>query len=462
MGQVGTDKMNFIQKLIDAWKTDTLMQKVIRNTGYLFSSNTVAMVLGAGQGILAALLLGPTGYGVLGLVITLATSMNRLFSFRMGEIVIKYAGQDLATDNQHRAAAVVKAAFFAEATTTILAYIILVVTAPWTALIFVKDASVTPWIIIYGASLLFNLVNETSTAVLQLGNHYRSQAMVNLSQSIITALFIVIAYFRHGTVYDVILAYLLGKAVNGTGIFIIAIRKMGDLFGAKWWKAPMSSIEQPMEMIRFAITTNLSGTINLVIRDSDILWVGLFLDTTASGYYKFATAMMNVMLMPITPFISTTFPEISRSVAKRTWGVLKRLLIRTSGIAAAWTGACMVGVLVFGQWLLSLVSEGEYLPSFPLVLILIVGYGIANILFWNRPLLLAFGKARFPLLVTFFVGAAKIILMVLLVPVYGVNGMAWLMSGYFILSVGIIASRGIHMVFSAHAEDHKTIQVGAA
>ena len=286
--------------------------------------------------------------------------------------------------------------------------------------------------------------------------------MVNLAQSIVTALFIAIAYFRHGTVYDVMLAYLLGKAVNGTGIFIVAIRKMGDLFGAKWWKAPLSLIEQPVEMIRFAITTNLSGTINLVIRDSDILWVGLFLNTTASGYYKFATAMMNVMLMPITPFISTTFPEISRSVARRAWGELKRLLIRTSGIAATWTGACMVGVLIFGQWLLSLVSEGKYLPSFPLVLILILGYGTANVLFWNRPLLLAFGKPRFPLLVTFFVGAAKIILMILLVPIYGVNTMAWLLSAYFILSVGIIAGRGIHMVLSAHAEDQKSVQVGAA
>ena len=122
----------------------------------------------------------------------------------------------------------------------------------------------------------------------------------------------------------------------------------------------------------------------------------------------------------------------------------------------------MVGVLVFGQWLLSILSEGAYLPSFPLVIILILGYGTANVLFWNRPLLLAFGKPRFPLLVTFFVGAGNIILMILLVPVYGVNAMAWLMSAYFILSVGIIAARGIRMVFKEHALDQKNLSVGAA
>ncbi|MBI9051221.1 MAG: oligosaccharide flippase family protein [Anaerolineaceae bacterium] len=454
--------MNPVQKLIQGWKADALMQKVIRNTGYLFSSNTIAMILGAGQGILAAILLGPAGYGTLGLVITLATSLNRLFSFRMGELVIKYAGQDLAINNQQRASAIVKTAFLAEATTTILAYIILVLTSPWTAALFIKDATVTGWIAIYGLSLLFNLVNETSTAVLQLGNHYRSQAMVNLTQSVVTALLIVIAFFRQGSVFDVMMAYLLGKAINGTGIFLIALSKMKSMFGEEWFKAPLRLIEQPLTMARFAISTNLSGTINLVIRDSDILWVGLFLNPTASGYYKFAIAMMNVMLMPITPFISTTFPEISRSVAKRTWGVLKGLLIRTSSLAAIWTGACMLGVLLFGHWALSILKDGLYLPSFGLVLILILGYGIANILFWNRPLLLAFGKPNFPLIVTFLVGLGKVLLMVFLIPIYGVNAMAWLMSAYFIVSVGIIAVKGIKLVYSAHAEDNKLLQPGAA
>ena len=422
------------------------MQKVIRNTGYLFSSNTIAMVLGSAQGILAALFLGPAGYGTLGMVIALATSMNRLFSFRMGELVVKFGGQDLAIGQQRRAAAVVKAAFISEATTTIFAYILLVVTAPLSAKWIIKDPTVTSWIVIYGVSLLFNLVNETSTAVLQVGNHFRSQAMVNLMQSIATALLIVVAFFSHGSVFDVMLAYLVGKAINGIGIFIIAMRKMSSIFGEKWWQAPFNLIEKPWSMIRFAISTNLSGTINLVIRDSDVLWVGFFLTTEAGGYYKFATAVMNVLLMPITPFISTTFPEISRSIVKKEWAALKKLLSRTSLIATVWTGACTVGLLLFGRWGLSILKHGIYLPSFPVILILLLGYGMANILFWNRPLLLALGHPNYPLLITFSFGLIKILLMFTLVPLFGVNSMAWLMTGYLSLSVVIVAARGLLIV----------------
>lgn len=455
--------MNFVQKLIQSWKADVLMQKVIRNTGYLFSSNTIAMVLGSAQGILAAIFLGPAGYGTLGMVIMLASSLNRFFSFRMGELVVKFGGQDLAVGNRQRAAAIVKVAFLSEAATTILAYIILVLTAPLAAKWIIKDTSVIGWIAIYGLSLLFNLVNETSTAILQLGNHYRSQAIINLVQSIATALLIVIVFLRHGTVFDVMIAYLIGKAINGLGIFLIAMSKMKSIFGQDWWRASLRLIEKPRSMARFAISTNLSGTINLIIRDSDVLWVGFFLTPVAAGYYKFAAGMMNVLLMPITPFISTTFPEISKSIARREWAILRKLLTRTSGIAAVWTGACTIGVLVAGRWGLSILKNGVYLPSFEVILILMLGYGVANILFWNRPLMLAFSKPNYPLLVTFVFGAAKIILMFLLVPIYGVYGMAWLMSGYFVFSIGLIAMRGFSLMRSAQNQDALTppIQSGS-
>jgi O-antigen/teichoic acid export membrane protein len=148
-------------------------------------------------------------------------------------------------------------------------------------------------------------------------------------------------------------------------------------------------------------------------------------------------------LMPIAPFITTTFPEISRSVPLRQWQQLRRLLKRTTLIAAAWTGACAIGVLALGRPLLSLLKHGEYLPSYPAILILLVGYGIANILFWNRPLLLAFGNSRYPLRVNFFTGVVKTGLMFMLVPPFGYLVQAAILSGYLAVSVAVIVGRGL-------------------
>lgn len=425
------------------WNEDHVLGGVIKNTGYLFSSNTIAMGLSSVQTLLATLLLGPASYGVLGLITSYASSINRLLSFRMGELVIKHAGGQLALGNKTHAAAIIKAAGLAEMVTSLTAYAILALLAPWAAVNFVKDPSVVPWILIYGTSLVADAVYETSTAVLQVGNHFRSQAILNLIQSILTTALIAVAFFAHSGIYFVLTAYLLGKVILGLGTTLLALKWIKPMLGGDWWKAPLNLIINRKELAQFAISTNLSGTINMVIRDSELLWVGYFLSPAAAGYYKLALAVMNLTAMPISQFINTTFPQISRSVARKEWKPLRSLLKRTSAIAAAWIGLCTLGMILVGPWFFSWYKNGDYAPSLIGMLILLVGFGAQGILFWNRPLLLALGKPNFPLLVNAALGAIKIILMFILVPRYGYPAEAALLSGYFFFSVILIVWRGL-------------------
>jgi O-antigen/teichoic acid export membrane protein len=95
VGKSGFDTVKVFKNIQQVWKDDPLLQKVVRNTSYLFSSSTISTGLSSLQGILAAALLGPLGYGLVGMIISFATNVNRLLSFRMNEIVVKYAGQYL-------------------------------------------------------------------------------------------------------------------------------------------------------------------------------------------------------------------------------------------------------------------------------------------------------------------------------------------------------------------------------
>ena len=49
--------------------------------------------------------------------------------------------------------------------------------------------------------------------------------------------------------------------------------------------------------------------------------------------------------MPINPFISTTYPEITRAYANKAWESLRSLLRKVSVIAGTWTAAVTVGLL---------------------------------------------------------------------------------------------------------------------
>ncbi len=435
-----------LKKVWQKWQQDKLLGMVVRNSGYLVSSNTISMGLSSLVGLVAALLLGPADYGILGMITLFASSINRLLSFRMGELVVKYGGQALALEDKPRAAAVIKFAGISEAITSLAAYAILAVLAGWASRVIIKDPTVTTYLLIYGLMIIGNLLAETGTAVLQITNHFRSQAVLNLIQNITTAVWVGVAFITQSGLGAILTGYLMGKLVFGIGTIVLMLFYAPHALGSGWWKISLKQVPDWHSLAGFAFTTNLSGTINMVIRDSDVLWVGFFLTKADAGYYKFALAIMNIILMPVSSFINTTFPQISSSVIKHEWTRLKLLLQRTTLIAAVWTLACAAGLLVLGKPVLRWLSEGAYLPSFSAILVLLLGFGIANIFFWNRPLLLSLGQPGYPLKVNALIGVIKTGLMFILVKPLGILAQAGLMSFYLGISVILLVIRGLREV----------------
>ena len=424
------------------WRSDQLLQTILKNTGYLFSSNTLAMLLGMLQSIFAARLLGVTGFGIIGTVTVFASTINRLFSFRMGDLTVKYLGEFVTRGEKEKAGALVKVGALTEAGTSLLAFAVLVVLAPLAARFFAKDPDTQRWFIIYGISILGLCVSEVSLGVLQVFNRFRGQAAINLAQSILTAVLIFAAFFMKAGLGMVVMAYLLGKLVLGLGPAVLALRTLHTELGPGWWRADTQTLPPWRELTAFGLNTNFSATLNLFVRDTEVLWISFFLTPAAAGYYKVALAVINLILMPINPFISTTFPEIAKATAAKTWDALKRLLRRITLISTVWTLGVTLGLALFGRWVLLLYGQ-EYQPAFPVLMVLLVGYGFANIFFWNRNLLLSFDQAGFAFQASLLPGLAKIALVILLVPTYGVLMQAALLTGYFVISQGIITARGL-------------------
>jgi O-antigen/teichoic acid export membrane protein len=432
-----------------SWFGDAILKRVLRNSGYLFSSSTTSAALGFVQGILVVRLIGIENYGLLvGTIFVFVTNVNRLLSFRMSEVTVKYLSEALAQKNKERAAALVKGIGLTEAATSVAAYLVLLALTPWAAQYFTHAASLSVVYRVYGLFLLGNLVYETSTGVLQAYKRFDRIAAVNLIQSVVTFLFIGAAFLWHGGPEYILIAYLTGKLLAGIAIVMMAALELNRDLGADWWRAsfifPLSSfIPDWRNILSFALNTNLNGTVTLIVRDSAPLFLAPFASPAEVGYFKLALSLINLVMLPIEPFIWPTYAELTETVAHAQWDATKRLLRRVSIIAAAWTFAAGGALAAIGWWLIPFLYGADSAPAYPATLILLLGFGFANILHWNRPLLLAFGKPSFPLLASAAVGAVQIALIFIIVPRFGYLGMSWLMSGYFIASIGIIVWRGL-------------------
>ena len=441
-------------KTLRAMWQDTLLRGIVKNSSYLFSSNSIAIVLSMLQGIFAARLLGATDFGVLaGVILPVASDIHRLVSFRMSEPVVKYLNQFLAEGRKDRAAATVKGAMLVEGLVTVLAYVVLVLAAPLAARYFAKDPQTSSLFLLYGAFLFTYAMYETATGVLQAWNKFNQLALVRLVQSGLTAGLIFAAYLTHGGLLHVLLAYLTGKVVEGLTTSFLALRLVRRELGPGWWRTSLKLMPERRELGRFAISTNLQGTLNLIFRDSETLLISLLRSPAEAGYFRIALAVINLVLLPIDPFIAPTYRELTRTVAERNYDLVRRLIKRVSLIAGAWTLVAGGGMALLGYWLVPLMYGAEFRPAYPALVLLLIGYGFANTLHWNRSLLLSLGKPGFPIKSAAIAGSVKTLLTFLIVPIYGYLAEAAILSAYFLASIGLNVWRGRREISACEARE---------
>ncbi|MDP2777549.1 MAG: oligosaccharide flippase family protein, partial [Anaerolineales bacterium] len=299
---------------------------------------------------------------------------------------------------------------------------------------------------VYALGLLANFNTETSTGILQITDRIKLQGTLNLVQSIFTTLIIVGAFFLHGTLSIVLGAYLLGKTILGLGMFILAQVQLRRVLGSAWRQTPLSVLTSTRDLIRFAFSSNISATIIKIFRESELIWIGFFLDTTAVGYYRVAYTIVHFLSIPADPLISTTFPEINRLVVEKAWQPLKDFLRKITMLSFTYNLALGLGLILFGRWIILVYSGEGYLPAYPALIALTIGLVFNYILFWNRPLLLSLGLPEFPIYVTLIVGLLKLGLSFLLVARYGIIAAGALLSFYYIVSVGVMVIRGLKVI----------------
>ncbi|MCX6070449.1 MAG: oligosaccharide flippase family protein [Chloroflexi bacterium] len=430
----------------DRFVQNPLIQRLLRNSGYILSANTASAALSFVQTLMAARLLGVAGYGTLGIITVFASNINRLTSFRMGELVIRYVGKYSTEGDPRRAMAVFKAAGLTEMLSSVLAYALVVLLSPWAARTLAKDPSVAGMFSLYGLVLLANLMAESSTALLQYLNRFRLIAAFTVGQSLLTLLLIAGAFSAHGGLQAIVLAYLIGKAAWAVAITLAAFVEARRHWEGRWWITPLATLRgDARELAKFALSTNASATINLVTRDSDILWLSWLSTPIEVGYYKAARTFINVIFVPIDPLISTTYRELAREAAARQWANVRHLLRTGSLIASTWAVPACLGLTVLGSWFLSWYGP-EFGAAYPAMVLLLAGVLVANVFYWSRILLHALGHATYPMRTYLIVGLLQILGILLLVPRLGAPGMAMMWSAYSVVSALILVRKGLQEV----------------
>ncbi len=418
--------------------SNPLLRRVVKNSAYLFSATGLTAAIGMVQGILTARLLGVANFGVLGAIIVFTSVINRFASFRMSELVVRYVGEFEEQGDPHRSAALFKAAALVEMGASLVAFVLIWGLSPLGARWLAKDPSTAALFTLYGWIVIANLIAESSTGLLQICDRFRRLAWLQVAGSLVTLVCIALAYLTHSGLEGVLWAYILGKSVGALGFSGAALREANLRWGRDWWKTSLHLLRPNLgELTRFAVSTNISSSLSLINKDSELLWISFLRNPLETGYYKLALSLVNIVQMPISPLPQATYPELSRQMARGNWNAVRILLRQASLLAGGYTLAAAIGLGLLGKLLIRTLYTEPYLPAFPALLILLIGLLVANTFYWHRSALLAIGRAEFPAQVNFGLAILKIGGIFLLVPRYGYLANAALLSASYVLGVSL-------------------------
>lgn len=426
----------YLEKLFQS----QIIRRLVKNAGYLFSATGISAALSMAQGILTARLLGVANYGLLGSIMLFTSVINKFASFRMSELIIKYVGKHSEERDVQQSAAVFKAASLVEMLASILAYSLIWFLAPLGAVYLAKDANLANWFRLYGVIVLANLIAESSTGLLQIFDRYRKIAILGVLQSLVSLAFITLTYLLQGGMQEILLAYIAGKVVSAIGLTLLAWLEAGRQWGAGWWRVPLGLLRpQARDLAHFAVSTNISASLNLVNKDSELLWVSFFRTPLETGYYRLALSLANLIQMPVSPLPQATYPELSREVARKDWSSVSHILRQGSRLAGIYSLAATLVLALGGTIIIRFFYGVDFLPAYPALIILLVGFFAANLFYWNRIALLALDHPDYPTRVNLALAVIKVAGILLLVPTFGYIANAYLLAGYYIFSVSLNA-----------------------
>lgn len=178
------------------------------------------------------------------------------------------------------------------------------------------------------------------------------------------------------------------------------------------------------DWLRGAIPFFFLGSIGLVNGRLSILFVGMFESSENIGFYRLALTGASLVTFLLSAVNATVSPLISEYYHLSEKGKLQKLLDKTVIISSV--GALLVCIVfvLFGKLAIEIVYGTEYLPVYPLLLILTAGQVINAFAGSVANLLNMSGNQKYSLFAQISSAIISVILNLILLPVIGVSGAA--------------------------------------
>jgi O-antigen/teichoic acid export membrane protein len=374
-----------------SWYRDELINRLVRNAGYLLSGNLVAAALGLVALALMARALGPEQLGLLALIEAYTRLIDRLIRLEPWQALIKYGADALEDDRREDFRSLLKFGVLIDAggaaCSALIAITFVAVAGPWLG----WSEQTVQMATVYSVSLLFQLA-ATPTAVLRLFDRFAVFAWLEVASAAGRVALFGLAFLAGAGLWTFLLLAMVLHLARHIALGLIAWRELRRQGYGRFLSARVAGVATRCPGIwSFVWSLKASVLIRRSTGDLDVLLIGAFLDTGAVGLYHVAKRFGDATLKVGVPIQQVLFPDIARLWARREIKRLRTTVLQIDLITGALAAAVLAAVGLNIDLVLQLTVGPDYAAAGILVILQLLATTTALFGTALRPALLSMG-----------------------------------------------------------------------
>lgn len=368
---------------IERLREKILSRPFVRHVGAITAANALGAALSFIQGILIARWLGPTEYGRVALIIAYPTLLWSFVGIKSVSVITRYVAVFRAQGKDNELTATVKAGYLLDLLVSLLAFILVAVTAPWVSASLYQQGDIGWIMVAYAASFPAFVLTGGSWAVLSAWERFRSLAIFEVARAVLKLGLVTVLVFAGFGASGAIIGMAVAQA--SIGLLMMAnvtflLAKEGKGF---WWRAslkPIGSIRK--ELLSFFGWNYLLVTLSGLIAQIPVMLLGRFRGPEEAGFYRLATSIVTVGSYVESSMGRVAYPVFSARYGTTDRESLKRSLRNWTLRAGLPVGVLLVLVISVLPVLVPWVFGPKYRPMIPGAQVLLLSAAVSAVFFW--------------------------------------------------------------------------------
>lgn len=378
-------------------RRDALLRRLLGQAGVLLGGDVAAALLGLAAVLLAAGALGPELFGVLVLITSYATVVDRLVNFQSWQAVVRFGAGALPADHR-RFREIIGFCFGLDLLTALVATILACSFAALFGQLFSWPDETVRLAQLYSLVLILHL-SGTANGLLRLLEQVRLLAVIGIVAQAARLAASLIVLATNPELWAFLLAWAAGDVVRNLALLAAAwheLHRAALVPGAADLRRSMRSARD--ELLRFVLFTNLNSSVRMASRELDVPVVGALLGAESAGLYGLAKRMAAIPARLIDPLHLAIYPVLSGLFARGDVSGLRDLGLRVS-LCAGSAGLLVLAIVVLaGDDVVRLTVGADFVAAWPVLLWMLAATVVAMSAGPLQPAMLARGRPDLSLL----------------------------------------------------------------